>query len=273
MRVKFWGTRGSVPTPGRYTEKFGGNTACVEISEGDERLILDGGTGIRELGLEMANEPAGRATMLFSHLHWDHIQGLPFFLPFFQPHWTFSIFAPSRFRASLRKVLYKQMGPGVFPVNFAALSATIGFETLSVKGAAIGPFVVTAFLQEHPGGSYAYRVRLGDLTVIYATDNELDPEGYPEAYEAFVKEVTGADLFIADGQYTLEEYQEKRGWGHCALEYVARVAADAGIGRVAITHHDPMRDDEALTELEKRMRKAMPSTQVFFARDGLAVEV
>lgn len=273
MRVKFWGTRGSVPTPGRATEKFGGNTACVEITEGGERLILDAGTGIRELGLEMAEGPGGRAAMFFSHVHWDHIQGLPFFLPFFRSDWSFTIYSPPRFKASLKKVLYKQMGPGVFPVDFGTLSATIVFETLSGKGATIGPFVVTAFPLEHPGGSFAYRVRSQGRTVVYATDNELDPQGRPEAYAAFMEQVGDADLLIADGQYTLEEYAEKRNWGHGALEHIARFASEAGLRRVAITHHDPMRDDQALTELERHMRKEMASTQVFFARDGLAVEV
>jgi len=273
MRVKFWGTRGSVPTPGRTTEKFGGNTPCVEIQQDGERLILDAGTGIRELGLLMLEEPPGRAAMFFSHVHWDHIQGLPFFVPFFRPDFAFTIFAPTPFKASLKKVLYKQMAPDVFPVDFGTLAAKIDFQSLSDQGTPIGPFRVSAFPLNHPGGSWAYRVVANDHTVIYATDNEFDPEADPVAYQGLVEQVRDADLLIADGQYTLTEYPEKRGWGHGVLEYVIRLAADAGVKRMAITHHDPMRDDDALAELERRVRKELETTQVFFARDGLAVEV
>lgn len=273
MRVKFWGTRGSVPTPGRTTEKFGGNTACVEIHQDDERLILDAGTGIRELGLLMLEEPPRSSSMLFSHVHWDHIQGLPFFTPLFIPTFSFTIFAPAKFKRSLQKVLNKQMAPDVFPVDFGNLAAKIQFKTLASKGSPVGPFTISAFPLNHPGGCWAYRVECGGRTVVYATDNEFDPETEPEAYAALVAAIQGADLLIADGQYTLEEYPQKKGWGHGVLEYVTRLSADAGVGRVAITHHDPMRDDEALTELERNVRRAEPDLQVFFARDGLAVEV
>lgn len=273
MRVKFWGTRGSVPTPGRTTERFGGNTACVEIAQGEHRLILDAGTGIRELGLLMMEEPPGDAVLLFSHVHWDHIQGLPFFTPLFIPGFSFSIFSPTQFKESLQKVLYKQMAPDVFPVDFGELAASIAFRTLAPESTPVGPFSVSAYAQNHPGGSWAYRVECHGRTVIYATDNEFDPERDPAAYEALVKQVSGADLLIADAQYTLEEYPSKRGWGHGVHEYAIRLARDAGLARIAITHHDPMRDDETLAELERRARRAAKDIQIFFARDGLAVEV
>ena len=273
MRVKFWGTRGSIPTPGRATEKYGGNTACVEISQDGDRLILDAGTGIRELGLHMLEQEPRPTSMLFSHVHWDHIQGLPFFTPLFSPAHHFFIFAPSKFKGSLRKVLYKQMEPDVFPVDFGNLAARIEFETLAARGTPAGPFTIDAFPLSHPGGAWAYRVRGASQQVIYATDNEFDPEADPQAYAELVDQVRGADLLIADGQYTLAEYPGKRGWGHGVLEYVTRLAKDADVQRLAITHHDPMRDDNALTALERQIRKALPDRQVFFARDGLAVEV
>ena len=198
MRVKFWGTRGSVPTPGRTTEKFGGNTACVEIFQGDDRLILDAGTGIRELGLLMLEQAPKTASMLFSHVHWDHIQGLPFFTPLFLPKYRFSIFAPPQFKSSLEKVLYKQMAPDVFPVDFGDLAAKIKFETLD-EATPVGPFTISAFPLNHPGGSWAYRVECEGRTVVYATDNEFDPESDPVAYEALVEQVRGTDLLISDG--------------------------------------------------------------------------
>jgi phosphoribosyl 1,2-cyclic phosphodiesterase len=211
--------------------------------------------------------------MFFSHVHWDHIQGLPFFVPLFRPDHAFTIYAPTPFKASVKKVLYKQMAPDVFPVDFGNLAARIDFESLSEEGSVIGPFRVSAFPLNHPGGCWAYRVQAGGRTLVYATDNEIDPEGMPEPYRAFVAELASTDLLIADGQYTLAEYPEKRGWGHGVLEHLVRLARDAPLARMAITHHDPMRDDDALTELERRVRKDLDGAQVFFARDGLAVEV
>ncbi|MDY0001480.1 MAG: MBL fold metallo-hydrolase [Polyangia bacterium] len=273
MRVKFWGTRGSVPTPGRATEKYGGNTACVEVQHDGMRLILDAGTGIRELGLSMMNGPDSPVAMFFSHVHWDHIQGLPFFVPFFKPDYSFTIYAPTPFKASVEMVLYKQMAADVFPVDFGNLAAKIEFQDLSDEGGNIGPFTVSAFPLCHPGGSWAYRIEAGGRTLVYATDNEIDPEGMAEAYQSFLARLGKTDLLIADGQYTLAEYPEKRGWGHGVLEHLVRLAKDAALPRMAITHHDPMRDDDALSDLERRVRKELPDRQVFFARDGLAVEV
>lgn len=273
MRVKFWGTRGSVPTPGRATEKFGGNTSCVEITSNGHRLILDAGTGIRELGLVLAEEGASSPAILFSHLHWDHIQGLPFFIPLFKPGYGITIYAPPGLRQPLEKVLNKQMATDVFPVDFAEVSADIRFETLAEEGITTGPFNVTAAEQRHPGGSYSYRVTAGGRTVLYATDNETDPFAGAEDRARLVESFRGAHLLIADGQYTETEYPSRKGWGHGVMDYIPPLALDAGVQRLALTHHDPMRNDEALTELERTARKSHPDLDLFFARDGLAVEV
>jgi phosphoribosyl 1,2-cyclic phosphodiesterase len=273
MRVKFWGTRGSVPTPGRATEKFGGNTTCVEIVAQDHRLILDAGTGIRELGLVLAEEGPSASSMCFSHLHWDHIQGLPFFSPLFLKGFEITIFAPAQLKSPLKKVLNKQMATDVFPVDFADLSADIRFETLAKRGITTGPFRITALPQQHPGGSWAYRVEADGRTVYYSTDNETDPDADADAHARQIAAFRDANLLIVDGQYTLHEYPSRRGWGHGVLEHVTKLALEAGVDRVAFTHHDPMRDDDELTGLERRIRKSSPDLQLFFARDGLAVKV
>ncbi len=273
MRVKFWGTRGSVPTPGRATEKFGGNTACVEIIAQDHRLSLDAGTGIRELGLVLAEEGPSASSLVFSHLHWDHIQGLPFFTPLFLKGFEVTIFAPSQLKKPLKKVLNKQMATDVFPVDFADLSADIRFETLAKRGITTGPFRITALPQSHPGGSWGYRVEADGRTVYYSTDNETDPDADEDAREQQIAAYHRANLLVVDGQYTQLEYPSRRGWGHGVLEHVVNLATEAGVDRVAITHHDPMRDDEELNALERRIRKLAPDLQLFFARDGLAVEV
>ncbi len=273
MHVKFWGTRGSVPTPGRATEKFGGNTTCVEIVSQNHRLILDAGTGIRELGLVLAEEGPSASTLVFSHLHWDHIQGLPFFSPLFLKGFEITIYAPAQLKSPLKKVLNKQMAEDVFPVDFADLSADIRFETLAKGGITSGPFRITALPQEHPGGSWAYRVEADGRTVYYSTDNETDPDADAEVTAQQIEAYRGANLLVVDAQYTLTEYPSRRGWGHGVLEHVTKLATEAGVERVAITHHAPMRDDEELTALERRIRKSVPDLPLFFARDGLAVEV
>ncbi len=273
MRVKFWGTRGSVPTPGRATEKFGGNTACVEVLAEGHRLILDAGTGIRELGLVLTEEGPSASVLLFSHLHWDHIQGLPFFTPLFLEGFQVTIYAPTQLRSPLEKVLNKQMATEVFPVDFADLSADIRFETLAEGGITSGPFDITALVQEHPGGSWGYRVSAGGRVLYYSTDNETDPEASDPARARQVDAYRGANLLVVDGQYRASEYPARRGWGHGVMEHIQLLAAEAGVDRVAITHHDPMRDDDDLLELERSIRKAVPELPLFFARDGMAVEV
>jgi len=273
MRVKFWGTRGSVPTPGRATEKFGGNTTCVEVNAAGQRLILDGGTGIRELGLEMAEEAPGESVLLFSHFHWDHIQGLPFFQPLFDDGHELRVCAPPAFRDRLEKVLNKQMAHDVFPVDFGDLSAKLHFETLDPTGTTFGEVQVSAFELVHPGGCWAYRVVAEGRTLVFATDHEMHPERARPVYERLREQTRDAHLLVCDGQYTLEEYPRREGWGHSTIEHAVMLAREAGVERLAITHHDPMREDVDLSELERQTRKTEDELQVFFARDGLAVTV
>lgn len=269
MRVKFWGTRGSVPTPGRRTEKYGGNTTCLEVTHAGQRIVLDGGTGIIELGQVMLESAPARVDILFSHFHWDHIQGLPFFVPLFRPDYTFCVHAPPALNARIRKVLTKQMERDVFPVDFGELAADIGFDELALHGARIGPFSVRPVALNHPGGSWAYRVEAGGRVMVYATDNELTDAVLDEQVEQF----RGAHLLVADGQYTRQEYPQRVGWGHSAIERVVDVARQARVHRLAITHHDPMRNDAALTNIERSTRRMASDLDIFFARDGMAVEV
>lgn len=273
MWVKFWGTRGSIPTPGRRTEKYGGNTTCVEVVSGGSRIILDGGTGIRELGLSMEGEQGGESAVLFSHVHWDHIQGLPFFVPFFRKGFVFRVFAPSIIRTRINSILVDQMQEEVFPVKFEDLSAEIRFEPLPEEGVDFGPFHIAAFPTAHPGGSFGYRIRAEDRLVVYASDNELHKEKDPELFARMVEEVRDADLLIADAQYTEEEYEHKRGWGHTTYQQALALGLEAGVGRLALTHHDPMRDDHTLTGIERELRKDQQQVGVFFAREGMAVTV
>jgi phosphoribosyl 1,2-cyclic phosphodiesterase len=273
MRVKFWGTRGSIPTPGRLTEKYGGNTACVEVSFEGHRIILDGGSGIRELGLVMETEGPSETGLMFSHLHWDHIQGIPFCTPFFTRGFAFHIITPPGQRERINKILDKQMGEDVFPVRFEDLAADISFDELPHEGLEYGPFHITAFPLVHPGGAFGIRIRAQDATMVYATDNELDRLNRPEDFDKLAQEVEGADLLIADAQYELAEIESKRGWGHSAYEDVLALARIAKVRRLAMIHHDPMSDDETLFGREHDIRKSHGDFNVFFARDSMAVTV
>lgn len=274
MRVKFWGVRGSIPTPGRLTEKYGGNTACVEIKEKKNRVILDGGTGIRELGLSLVKEVPSETALLFSHTHWDHIQGLPFFQPFFTKGSTFRVFAPSVLTNRVEAILTQQMEQHVFPVPFAALSSKILFEALPKEGLQYGDLHISFFELNHPGQAFGYRISNGKETVVYATDNEIHRAKHKKAFKRTVKAVRGADFFIADAQYSSEEYLNNRvGWGHSTYEEAMAAAREAGVKKLALFHHDPMSDDITLGKRERSLRKKYRDISLFFARDGMAVDV
>ena len=273
MRVKFWGVRGSIPTPGRMTEKYGGNTACVEILQGDTRVILDGGTGIRELGLSMVTQHPGESALLLSHTHWDHIQGLPFFSPLFKSRYVFRVFAPKALLGRVEAILTQQMEQEVFPVPFTALSSEIRFEELPPEGVDYGELHISAVALNHPGGSYGYRVTHGNESVVYATDNEIHADKNPEAFESTVEAVRDADLLIGDAQYDAASYQAHLGWGHSSYEQLVEVARKGGVSQLAVFHHDPMSDDVELARRERLLRKSESNVHVFFARDGMAVQV
>lgn len=287
--VSFWGTRGSVATPGRITEKYGGNTPCVTIRRGEDMAILDAGTGIRNLGLSLAEEALGglpplRLHIFLSHTHWDHIQGLPFFQPAYSRETRMTIYGSPKKGRFLASVLEGQMDSEYFPVAMSAFAADISIREISQRDIHLGPFVVDWEEQIfHPGGSVRYRFTAGDKKIVYATDVELDRIFSPEAdgaevrthgrdYMAFIR---GADLLIADGQYTAEEYEEKRGWGHSSIEVLLGAAAKAQVKQVAIFHHDPQHSDKLIDELWKehraRYRESDWKMDVFWAREGLTL--
>jgi len=290
--VRFWGTRGSIPTPGRTTHKYGGNTSCVEIRIDDTLFICDGGTGLRELGLDLARRPQQPvvAHFLFSHMHWDHIQGFPFFVPAYGPQNTCFIYGTSHGDTRFHKLLSGQMRSDYFPVDFSDLNANILAVDLGTGTCDIDGVTVRCFDQQHPGGSYAYSFEKGGYKVVYSTDNEIDltladPEGVQQNLEAvrpipraLVDFVRGADLLIADGQYTDEEYFPKRiGWGHPRATTAVDLAVQAGVKQLAVYHHDPMQSDgdvEAkIAACRHRAHRMHSQTFVFAAREGLELKL
>ncbi len=294
MRVRFWGTRGSIATPGPGTNRFGGNTSCVEvITNSGARFILDCGTGARPLGLDLMARAAKpiRATILLGHTHWDHIQGFPFFTPLFVPGNEFTICAPSGVGQSLASVLAGQMEFTYFPVALEQLPAAIEYKDLSEGTYELnGVRVVTQFLN-HPAISLGYRIEADGAVLVYACDHEpfataLWREGArPGLIESIVHGgdrrhalfMRHADLLIHDAQYVPEEYAAKKNWGHSTYEYVIELAAAADVRQLALTHHDPGHDDVFLEGLQAAARelahKRNFSLHVLCANEGCELEV
>lgn len=260
MKVRFWGVRGSIAVSGPGFVRTGGNTSCVEVCADGHRLILDGGTGLRALGETLGFTP-GDTTVLFSHVHWDHIQGVPFFVPAYHPDARLLLAG-----AGVRAALAAQMTAPSFPVGLGALRAALEFRELrSGEALEIGPFRVRPVDLEHPNGVLAYRVEAGGRSLVYATDTEHGAAVDPR----LVTLAEGADLLIHDAQYTDEEYPRHRGWGHSTWAQAVAAARLAGVGRLALFHHDPRRDDDAIAVMEDRARARLPGA--FAAREGAEI--
>lgn len=274
MHIQFWGVRGSIASPGADTAGVGGNTSCVEVRVGDERIILDAGTGLRTLGDAMLREGAPvRATLLLSHFHWDHIQGLPFFVPAYLPTTKLDVIGGTDGRGAMKEKLSRQMTEPHFPVQLDDLSAEITMrEVRPNQSFDVGSARVKVARLNHPGGVFAYRIEHAGRAVVYATDTEhyacIDP--------VLLSLAQGADVLIYDAQYTPEEYagalgRSKVGWGHSTYVAAAELANAAGVGELVLFHHDPQRTDAGVAEIENRARELFLASRA--AREGLAIEV
>src|SRR5436189_4764804 len=285
MLVRFWGTRGSIPAPGPQTARYGGNTSCVEIQIGDGSvIILDCGTGVRELGLKLLKSQAtfDRIYLLIGHTHWDHIQGFPFFTPAFLPKSELNIFAPAGFQRSLEDSLSGQMQYSYFPVKLQDLSSRIHFTELEEGFFRLGDVLVETQYLNHTAPTIAYRITSDGATVAYVTDHEPfwnspGPAFHHPGDQRHIEFLKGADLVIHDAQYTSEEYRTKLGWGHSPAEYVTDVAMAAGAATVALFHHDPTHDDETIKRIQETQRAraaaARSSLEVFAAAEGMELDV
>jgi phosphoribosyl 1,2-cyclic phosphodiesterase len=273
--VRFWGVRGSLPSPGPTTLRYGGNTTCIEVRTGGELIVIDAGSGIRFLGQALVAEHAGapiQLTLLHSHAHWDHIQGFPFFAPAYVPGTRIRIVGGHPSAADLRRVFADQMdGQRWFPVAFDRLAATITFDHLDLEGDLrfrIGDVGVTACPTNHPGGSLGFRIETPEGAIVFLSDHETAGPDEPRIREF----IAGAALLIADAQYDAAEIVTRRGWGHGCVDEVLSLAASVGIGRVILFHHDPSHDDDFLDRLvgEARARagRHQPGMIVEAAREG-----
>jgi phosphoribosyl 1,2-cyclic phosphodiesterase len=278
MKIQFWGVRGSIAAPGPDTARYGGNTSCVELTTSDgTTIILDGGTGLRVLGIDMLKRPRrGPLHILISHHHWDHIQGFPFFLPVYDAKSKLIIYP---FRKGAKEELFSlldQMDGAHFPVPHGAVPASVTLE--EPKGDwRIGSALVRRIPTNHPGGGLSFRIEDQGHAVVYMTDNELDPPAFTTPNSKLADFCRGADVLIHDSQYTSSDIVGKRGWGHSSVEQAVEFALAAEVRCYAMFHYDPQRTDAELDKLAERAVKAMEkgrkgSTAVA-ASEGLVLEV
>lgn len=285
MHIRFWGTRGSIPTPGPRTTKYGGNTSCVEVRTDDGTLIvLDCGSGARELGqyLLSSGPESLRVYLFIGHTHWDHIQGFPFFVPAFLPGTELHIYAPRGFQQNLEDSLAGQMQYSYFPVTLRELRSQLHFTELEEGFFRVGDVLVETQHLNHTNPTIAYRITADGATVAYVTDHEpfwrLAGRSFrhpgDQRHVAFIKE---ADLVVHDAQYTEEEYPQRLGWGHSTIEYATEVAVAAHARRLALFHHDPSRSDDALERMEEQARTRTTarrsSLEIFAAAEGQEIEL
>jgi phosphoribosyl 1,2-cyclic phosphodiesterase len=260
MRIKVWGCRGSVPSPGGDTSRYGGNTTCVEVRLGDGSLVvIDAGSGIRNLGRELARRDGPRLIHLFlTHAHWDHVQGFPFFLPAYRKDFTLQVWGGPRSGAALRSYLRQQLTPPFFPVRFSELGAAFRFPARAAPEISIDGTRIQSIPLAHPDGGYGFKFSAAGRSFVFLTDNELgyrhpgglSPKGYAELCR-------GADLVLHDAQYTLEEYRLTRGWGHSTFPAVVELCREAAPKRFGLIHHDPQHSDRELDRHVRDCRRAL----------------
>ena len=305
MQVRFWGVRGSIPSPGAQTVKYGGNTSCIQLSLDrlDRHLIIDAGTGIRDLGSHLLassqNGQAPKTDLFLTHTHLDHIIGFPFFAPLFRPDWALDVYGPLTCEEDdLEAVLGTQLSYRFFPVRQTELAAEVNYTNLPEGHFDLGDGITlsTTYLN-HPLLCLAYRFDYGDRRICTGYDTEpfqnpFSPDPHdPASTEAMVLEgmraaeeanqrlesfVQGADLLIHDAQYTFEEYEaQNKGWGHTAIEDAISLAERAGVKQLILFHHDPQRTDAQLDEFQDRYceSRAESGLKVAFAREGMEIEV
>lgn len=287
LRVQFWGTRGSIPSPGPTTVRYGGNTPCVEVRTSTGWLIvLDAGTGIRELGRSLiarANGAPIRGDIFLTHVHWDHIQGIPFFGPLFQQGNHFTIWGSKALEPALDRVVRSQMAPVVFPVAFDQLDAQIDFCALTAEQRSASGYEVRAFEVRHPGGALGYRFSEGNgaPAFVYISDNEL---GSGATYDSranwrrdLIEFVHGARVLVHDTTYTAAEYDHHRGWGHSTYEDAVELSLDANVETLVLFHHKPERTDdevdERAAECRAIVRRRGGQLSIVPAAEGLTLTV
>ena len=306
VKLRFWGVRGSLPVPGAHTSRYGGNTTCLEIRDREGHyLIVDAGTGIRELGNHLVAhdiKPGQEThiTILLTHTHWDHVHGLPFFAPLYLPHVSINIIGPINFAGSLENTIYGPENQKYFPVNQSQIQATVTFQEVQETSLEVEHFTIKTQYLNHPVLVLGYRIEKDGHVVVTCFDTEpyqnileaglprLDPlrslgtqtmndaENYArEMNQRVITHMSDADICVYDAQYTAEEYKTRAGWGHSSMSYAIKACQEANVKRLALFHHDPDRTDDEVDQLAQDITRSGSergdSLDVFFARERLEV--
>jgi phosphoribosyl 1,2-cyclic phosphodiesterase len=292
MKLKFWGVRGSIPSPGKHTVRYGGNTPCLEVRlDDDELVIIDAGTGIRNFGDDLINNGESvKAHLLITHPHWDHIQGFPFFKPAFISGNELTIIGTDRAEKSLSEIISEQMNRIYFPVQLHELKAKINFLPIHEEGQMkLYDCTLKTLYLNHPGFTVGYRLEYKDKVLVYMSDNEpYDREvaAYLSNFESVVKQkyeaipgdpnqrvfdfCNGADILIHDATYTPEEYIDRVGWGHSHYLFALRVAAEAEVKQLYLFHHDPSHSDEKVDDILRKCKKEVKTRGYKFECEAAA---
>jgi phosphoribosyl 1,2-cyclic phosphodiesterase len=280
VRLTIWGCRGSVPTPGPDTVRYGGNTSCVEVAAGDgAAVVLDAGTGIRALGLELARRGTRRIHLLLTHLHLDHLEGLRFFAPLWDATVTLDIWGPPSPVLSLRERIARSFSPPLFPVDLNAVPAEVTFHDIPREPWTVEEMTLAADLVLHPGPTVGLRVETNGSSVAYLPDHEPALAGpireKPTEWLSGASVAAGADVLLHDSQYFEDEYAERIGWGHSSVDDAVGFTNAVGARRLILFHHEPAHGDRSLERLEAHARSLAGESGVAptLAREGMVVEL
>ncbi len=288
-KIRFWGVRGSIPTPGPSTVHYGGNTSCVEINHRDKMIILDAGSGLRELGLDlMKRQGPVKAGIFISHMHWDHIQGIPFFTPAFIPGNEFTFYGSQEPNKDLATIIADQMDPTYFPVELRDMGATLNFQGLYEGQHDWNGITLETLYLNHPGNALGYKFYFDQKTLVYISDNEpyhsylnhqeenkeevlIGEDGTRKLID-FIKK---SDLLIHDAQYTKDEYVSKVTWGHSPVDFTVNLAMEADVKHLVLFHHDPMHDDHKVDKIlhEARSLSSGHPIKISAAKEQMMLEL
>lgn len=273
MQVTFYGVRGSCPCPSDANRRYGGNTACVALEVANEPpIVLDLGTGLRVFGETQPLDGSFRGSALLTHIHWDHVQGLPFFPPADRVGAEFDIYGPPQEEGTLGEVFGNFMRPPYFPVHFSDLRGAIRFHDVGEDDISIGNAKVRVRLIPHTGPTVGYRVEWDGASVAYVSDHQA-PLTLDTVSDSVLELCDGVDLLIHDSQYRPDEFALKAHWGHCTIDYAMLVAREAGVRRLAMFHHDPAHDDQEMDRLSREAAAcgALTGLEVICSYEGLSL--
>lgn len=283
LQVTFWGVRGSIPMPGAQTQRWGGNSSCLEVRCGEAApLVLDCGTGARQLGFKLVAEPERSLDLLFTHFHMDHVFGFPFFVPIYTPGFDIRVTVPAYSEEEARDKISRYLNGVYHPTRLRELPSKVSFRPMRTgRSFQTGPFTVRALSLNHPGGSLGYRVEAEGRTMAYFTDTapfaspgEGVAAGQPpvKGEQRVLEFLQGCDTVVYDTMYDYDEYLEKMTWGHSYPEYAHAICRAAGVAHLVLFHHLPDADDDAMDQLE-RSWSSQTGPRVSVAREGTTLEV